>query len=74
MVTISVYMDDGRVFEYEATDEIKAREHAHKIVTQGYRHWPRGSGKELEVYGPHRIDKVKVSKATSSYPDRSRGT
>lgn len=71
MVKISVYMDDGRVFEYEVIDEIKAREHAHKIVTQGYRHL---FGKELEVYGPHRIDKVKVSDATSSYPDKSRGT
>ena len=79
--TINVYMEDGRVFYYDITsdtsseDQIaaKAREHAHEIVTKGYRH---NNGNEVEVYGPHKIAKVKITggPVPTSYPDNVRGT
>ena len=73
-ITISVYMDDGRVFEYQVTDSAKAREHASAIVRSGYRH-NDGAGL-FEHYPPHRILKVKASGAPipTIYPDTVRGT
>lgn len=70
---ISVYTDDGRVFEYETADPMKAREHAAKIVATGYRH---SEGDDLEWYPPHRIDKVKVAGACegTKYRDTTRAT
>lgn len=72
MALIAIYLDDGRVFEYEAADD-KAREHSHAIVLTGYRHTVPGC---LEHYPPHRISKVKVSGEGigTSYPDALRGT
>lgn len=71
--TIAVYMDDGRVFEYETADPLKGREHAHAIITTGYRH---SEGDDLEWYPPHRITKVKVVGACEStaYRDTTRAT
>ena len=71
--TISVYLDDGRVFEYEADNPMKGREHASKIVATGYR---PTEGKDLEWYPPPRIDKVKVVGGceSSKYRDRTRAT
>lgn len=73
MVTIMVYLDDGRVFEYEVLDHGAAREHAAAIVGGGYR---RVVGDTLTHYPPHRIVKVKCKgeSISTSYPDRERGT
>jgi hypothetical protein len=72
-IVVAVYMDDGRVFEYDVVSHDKAREHAAAIVHGGYRHTIDG---ELEHYPPHRILKVKATGVGvgTSYPDRVRGT
>lgn len=55
MITISVYLQDGRIFEYEVANETKGREHAHRIGTLGWRNWEDGN----ECYYPaHQIRKV----------------
>ena len=70
---VSVYLDDGRVFEYEVLNAGKAREHSAAIVKTGYRH-NDGAG-EFEHYGPHRILKVKVSGVVETkYVDKITGT
>jgi len=56
MVTIYVYMEDGRVFHYDVVDVAKAREHAHRIITTGWRNVVNG---EMEYYPVHQILKVK---------------
>jgi hypothetical protein len=70
---LSVYLDDGRVFEYMVADEGKGREHASAIIASGYRH---SAGNDLEWYPPHRIVKVKVEGACEStqYRDTVRAT
>lgn len=75
MTKVSVYMDDGRVFEYNVRSPYKGREHASKIIMTGYRHTPEGEN-ELEWYPPHRIDKVKVEDAgeSTAYRDNVRAT
>jgi len=72
-VTIAVYLDDGRVFEYDIGDDPhKAREHCDAIGKNGYRH---NDAKVFEFYPAHRILKVKVEGTVpTKYPDRSRGT
>lgn len=72
MTTLSVYMDDGRVFEYEVADAMKAREFAHRIVTGG----PRiNVGEFNEWYPPHRVLKVKWKHdGSSNYPNTVRAT
>lgn len=71
-VLMRIYLDDGRVFEYEVLGTDKAREHATAIVNGGYRH---NDGEEFEHYPPHRILKVKVVGAVpTSYIDRVTGT
>jgi hypothetical protein len=71
-LTVSVYMDDGRVFEYTVAAAHNAREHAAAIVKDGYRH---NDGTEFEHYPPHRILKVKVTGGVPTmYPDTVRGT
>jgi len=42
MCIISVYLIDGRIFEYEVDNSTKAREHAHRIVNHGWRNWEEG--------------------------------
>lgn len=71
MSTVSVYLDDGRVYEYDVADGTKGREHASAIVGGGYRHT---ADSVMEHYPPHRILKVKVTDVDTSYPDRARGT
>ena len=70
---VSVYLDDGRVFEYEVASPMKGREHAHAIIAGGYRH---SEGEDLEWYPPHRILKVKVVGGceSSAYRDTTRAT
>lgn len=70
---ISVYLDNGVVYEYEVFDPIKGREHADAIIRTGYRHTTADS--DLEWFPPHRIVKVKVSKGgESNYTDTARAT
>lgn len=73
-MTIKVYLDDGRVFEYDVNSPSRAREHAAAIITGGYRH-NDGKG-EFEHYPPHRILKVKAVGAPvpTAYPDVVSGT
>ena len=71
MYTISVYLDDGRVFKYEVSSAEKVREHADAITDRGYRH---NDGKEFEHYPPHRIKKIKSYNIPTCYPDRVTGT
>lgn len=75
MVKLSIYMDDGRVFEYEVADAMKGREHAAAVLKSGYRHTPEGSA-DLEWYPAHRILKVKVVGAgeSTAYHDTVRAT
>lgn len=75
MNTVSIYLDDGRVFEYEVDSPGSGREHASSIIKTGYRSTPQGTD-QLEWYPPHRIVKVKVSGAgeSSAYKDKVRAT
>lgn len=72
MLTVEVYIDDGRVFVYQVKNGAKAREHAYQITTEGYRH---NDGTVYEYYPVHRIKKVKVvGKISTKYTDKVRGT
>jgi len=71
MYVVQVYLDDGRVFEYDVESEEKVREHASAIISTGYRHC---DGKTFEHYPPHRVIKVKSNNISTSYPDTVRGT
>lgn len=55
MTEINVYMQDGRVFSYNVADPVKAREHAHRIITLGWRNVVNGI---MEYYPVHQILKV----------------
>lgn len=69
---LEVYLDDGRVFEYEVDSADKVREHSAAIVKNGYR---RNDGCVFEHYPPWRILKVKHSgPIDTGYRDRIRGT
>ena len=70
---VSVYMNDGRVFEYYTKDVPSGREHAATVVARGYCH-PKGE--HLEWYPPHRILKVRVDGGCDStlYRDTIRAT
>lgn len=70
-VTVQVYLDNGLVFEYDVKNQASAREHADAIVRTGYRSVQDGT---FTAYPPHRILKVKFEGASTSYPDRVRGT
>ena len=54
-VTIKVYLQDGRVVKYDVKDGPKAREHAHRIVTKGWRNATNGV---MEYYPVHQVLKV----------------
>lgn len=74
VTTVSVYLDNGTVFEYSVAGPEKGREHSHAIVMTGYRHTNNENG-TMEHYPPHRISKVKISGGvTTIYPDLTRGT
>jgi hypothetical protein len=61
--TIIVYLDTGNNFEYEIGDvsEVnlvtRAREHANRIVTQGYQSSHEG---KLTYYPVHRVMRVDI--------------
>ncbi len=69
--TIQVYLDDGRIFEYDVVSAEKVREHASAIIKTGYRH---NDGVTFEHYPPHRILKVKSMDIPTNYVDRVSGT
>lgn len=72
MNTISVYIDDGRVYEYEVVSPDKAREHAAAIAANGYRH---NDGTVFEHYPAWRVLKIKVSGVVpTKYHDTASGT
>lgn len=52
---INVYLQDGRVLRYEVSSPEKAREHAHRIVTTGWRNTTDGI---MEYYPVHQVLKV----------------
>lgn len=72
--TVEVYIDDGRVYEYEVADVAKAREHSVAIIKDGFR-CNDGEG-EYEHFPPHRISKVKIAGGVvpTNYPAKARGT
>ena len=78
--TVNVYLKNagGAKFSYDIIADtpqeltVKAREHLGQIAMGGYRHC---SGKALEWFPPHWIDKVKIEgEILTSYPDRMSGT
>lgn len=73
--TISVYLDNGIVCEYDVDNATSAREHVAAIIKDGYRSTEEGSD-DLIWYPPHRILKVKATGAgeTTKYRDRKRAT
>jgi hypothetical protein len=75
-IKISVYLDDGNVFEYEVDTVTSAREHVSLIVKTGYRHSDRDPPDELVHFPPHRISKVKMRGPgiSTNYYDAPRGT
>jgi hypothetical protein len=54
-VKMYVYFKNGNVFTYIVVSAVKAREHAEKIFTTGYR---VQIGDRHEWFGPHYIDKI----------------
>lgn len=75
--TISVYLNDGRVFDYDVGSMASAREHSAAIVATGYRSVQEDNLQVMTHYPPHRIEKVKVTgnvPVSTSYTDRVRGT
>ena len=73
---ISVYIDDGVVYDYEVESMHAAREHASAIVATGYRSVQATSPYTLTHFPPHRITKVKITAPTpiqTNYHDRVRG-
>lgn len=75
MIVLSIYMDDGNVWEYEVANLAKAREHASAIIKTGYRHTPEDS-EDLEWFPPHRIVKIKIPGGgeSTAYRDTHRAT
>mgnify|MGYP001558441292 CR=1 FL=1 len=84
--TISIYVDDGRIFEYDVealTEEgvcAKVREHIRTIYRDGfYRHNEGGEG-EYEMiplklgYAGSKVIKIKSSNILTKYPDRIKVT
>lgn len=55
MFKVNVYLIDGRVFKYDVEDGTKAREHAHRIITNGWRNVVKGM---MEYYPVWQVLKV----------------
>lgn len=72
--TITVCLDDGRMYSYDVYGALKAREHSASIVATGYQH-NDGKG-DFVYYPPHRVAEVRVSGGSipAYYPDRVGGT
>lgn len=77
LTTISVYVDNGNVYEYEVNSEAKAREHAASIVATGYRSVSADSPTILTWFPPSRILKVVMTlpePSSTKYFDRIKST
>ncbi|USN14198.1 hypothetical protein PAPPERLAPAPP_05280 [Brevundimonas phage vB_BpoS-Papperlapapp] len=73
---VSVYIDDGLVYEYDLPSMPAAREHVSAIIATGYRSVQTNQPHVLVHYPPHRITKVKITAPSpihTAYPDRVRG-
>ena len=55
MIAVYVYFFNGNVDRYTVENVWKAREHAEKIWSTGYR---MRVGGRMEWFGPHYIDKI----------------
>ena len=55
MIKMYIYFKNGNVDTYEVAGVFKAREHAEKIWTHGYRMLVDF---RMEWFGPHYIDKI----------------
>ncbi|AXQ68250.1 hypothetical protein HOT99_gp046 [Caulobacter phage CcrBL10] len=76
-ITISVYLNNGTVREYDVADAATAREHAFEIIQTGYRSVDQDQPNVLVHWPPHEIKKVKLTGSEpfkSNYFDRVRGT
>ena len=58
MCTILVYLSGGRIFRYNVENETKAREHVHKIMTDGYFRNYNSTQKVMENYPYKDIEKI----------------
>lgn len=71
---ITVYLQDGRTFNYYVSDPIKAREHAHRIINYGWRNVVNGV---MEYYPVHQVLKVTFPDPTDlmseKYESKSEG-
>ena len=72
---ISVYLDNGVVYEYEVDTPERARDHVYQIITTGCRHTEKDS-KDLVWFPPHRLYKVVATNSaeSSKYRDTVRAT
>lgn len=70
IMKIYVYFKNGNVYEYEVASAEKAREHAEKIWTSGYR---VKVGDRHEWFGPHYIDKICWDGLDDTYLGRKYG-
>ena len=70
MVTVNVYMQDGRVFGYDVSNSTKAREHAHRIITNGWRNVTDGV---MEYYPIHQVLKVTFDYTADYLGDKYEG-
>ncbi|UTC29036.1 hypothetical protein MARCHEWKA_05270 [Brevundimonas phage vB_BpoS-Marchewka] len=73
---VSVYIDDGVVYDYDLPSMQAAREHASAIVATGYRSVQTNQPHVLVHYPPHRVTKVKITAPCpiqTSHHDRVRG-
>ena len=60
MVTMEIYFKNGNIYRYKVANAEKAREHADKIWTTGYRvDTSTEDNEEHTWYGPHYLDKIK---------------
>lgn len=64
IVKIYVYFKNGNVYTYEVEGQWKAREHADKIMTNGFR---ANVGNRMEWFGTHYIDKVCWDKVSTDF-------
>lgn len=77
MAKISIYIDNGNVYEYDVATEAAAREHADAIIKTGYRSVQTDELTTLTWWPPHRINKVKVAlgePSATAYTDTPRAT
>lgn len=56
---ITVYLRDGRIYQYDVVDAIKARREAHRIINYGWRNVEGEHPDKVMVYYPsHQVLKV----------------